>query len=256
MNKIIYTIIGGVIACLFAACEAEHPGYLFSSEAAYPIDSLVVLTPASQQQTLAAMQEIKKNFEKTEEGKILFQKKTELQTQLANLQVQSNELQEKMWDLEDAAYDAEDAGNFDEADLLWEEREKVRQQKKAIDNTAWGIKYEQIPEIEEQIEAAIGNIESEIVLMQRRLDKNVAYTSSVIDKIKGTAPLIYSIAEIKVPDEGDADKFTDYVSVMGGGRFIVEWDENIPVGRYIISLYIENEGWKDLLPEAFTIIVK
>lgn len=256
MNKLVIIIILGITGLMFTACEEEHPGYLFSSEAAYPIDSLIVLTPASQQQTLKTMQETKTNFEKTEEGKALFQKKTELQTQLADLQDQSDELRDKIWDLEDAAYDAEDAGNFDEADRLWEEREEVRQQKKPIDNAIWSIRYEQIPEIEDQITAAIGNIESEIVLIQRRLEKKTAYTTSIIDKVKGTAPLIYSIAGIKALDEGDADRFADYVSVMGGGRFIITWDENIPVGRYIISLYVENEGWKNLLPEVFTIIVK
>ena len=49
MKKLIIAIILGTV---LMACEQEQVGYLFSSEAAYPIDSLVVLNAGTLQQTI------------------------------------------------------------------------------------------------------------------------------------------------------------------------------------------------------------
>lgn len=255
MNRIIFTILSGISILIFTACEKEHPGYLFSNEAAYPIDSLVVYTPASQKNMIAEMKATKENFDNTEEGIALNRKKAELNELLRNLQEQYDSLRNEMWDIDDLMYEAEEREDWDEYDRLEAEYNKVRQQWKAVENLKWDVQYQQLPEIDEQIQSAIGNIESEIVLLQRRLENHVAYTTSVIDKIQGTAPLIYTIAGTRA-EQGDADRFAPYLSVMGGGRIIVEWDEHIPVGRYVISLYVENEGWKDLLADVYTIIVK
>lgn len=255
MKKIIFILLGGVMALLFAACEKENPGYLFTSEASYPIDSLVVQTPARQQAVIDEMNNTIANYENSEAGKVLGDQKKALQKTADEQKAIYDDLRDERDDLMDASDDAYDAGDYDESDRLYDLAIAKDEEVKAARKEYYAT-LDLIDEIDEQIEAAIGNIETEVVQLQRRLVNGVAYSSSVIDQLQGTAPLIYSIANIEAKGQGNVEKFTPYLSVIGGGRFIVEWDENIPVGRYVISLYVENEGWKNLLPAIFTIIVE
>ena len=265
MNKIIFTIVWGCLVGLFVACEEENPGYLFSDQAAYPEDSLVVLTPASLKQSIADMKKAKEDFQSTEEGRKLYEQITELETRKdAEMFILYGEDREPYsyndgleLTLDDLSWNLNYGDDYlpikDEAYFAYEAVKTVFD---SISGIVWDIDYMYIPDIEEQIKSNIGNIDTEIVLFQRRLDNKVAYTSSSIDQLQGTAPLIYSIAAVKAEGEGDAEKFADYLSVMGSGRFLISWDDDIPVGRYVISLYVENEGWKNLLADVFTVIVK
>lgn len=254
MNKPIFKILPAVVLWIFTACEAEHSGYLFSSEAAYPIDSLVVQSPATQQHIIAEMEAAKENFEATEEGQELYRQKEKFLETIDSLNTVIDNLIEELYAIEDQLYELDP--DSDEYAELEREYYRLDAEIRNPEGQVHDIREIYIKDIDKQIAQAIGNIESELVLMRRRLDNHVAYSSSGIDKMDGTAPLIYTIAGIKVEGKGDAGKFSDYVSVMGSGRFLIGWDENIPLGRYVISLYVENEGWKDLLPDVFTVVVE
>lgn len=88
-----------------------------------------------------------------------------------------------------------------------------------------------------------------------RIDKKYNWISYPIDGIVGTQPMYMSIASVKEENGGDVQKFLEEVKVRGNGTFDVPFDNQIPEGKYIITLKVENEGYSALLPDIFTIWV-
>lgn len=252
MKKLIIAIILGTV---LMACEQEQVGYLFSSEAAYPIDSLVVLNAGTLQQTIDGMKEAKDNFEQTEEGKVLYGKIGMFEERADSLQGEETKVRDQRDELTWYIEDYEDVLPEATLDSLWDLVSELDALRKEIRNQKWDVQ-DVVDELKKDVEAAIGSIEQDLAVLQRLKDNHATYSTSVIEGIKGTEPLIYSIAEIKVIGQGDAGKFAPYLSVMGGGRIVVDWDDKIPPGRYLLSLYVENEGWKYVLKDKYTIIVK
>lgn len=252
MKKLIIAIL---IGAGLMSCEQEHVGYLLSSEAAYPVDSLVVYNAVTLEQTITKMQDDMEHFQQTEEGKILYEKIAACQFKYDSLMAEAKELKKKRTELDDYIWENEDKLPAEEVERLYELYDSMGSMIQDLEGQA-RVPFDQIKLLEEEIEAAIGTISQDLADLQSLQKNHATYTTSPIDGIKGTEPLIYTIAEIKVIGEGDAGKFAPYLSVMGGGRIVISWDDKIPVGRYLISLYVENEGWKDLLEDKFTIIVK
>lgn len=237
------------------SCEQEHVGYMLSDEASYPIDSLVVYNAVTLEQTIVKMQDDIEHFQQTEEGKILYAKIDAQQFTYDSLMTEVKEWKKKRTDLDDYIGANEDILPEKTVDSLYDLYDSMGPVIQGLERQA-REPLEQIRLLEEEVEAVIGTIGRELADLQSLQKNHATYTTSPIDGVKGTEPLIYTIAEIKVIGEGDAVKFAPYLSAMGGGRIVVSWDDQIPVGRYLISLYVENEGWKNLLKDAFTIIVK
>ena len=57
-------------------------------------------------------------------------------------------------------------------------------------------------------------------------------------------------------DEGDIEKLSTYLSVRGNGMLQIPVKNDIPAGRYKISLTFTNEGRSQDVNDCFTIIVK
>ena len=88
-----------------------------------------------------------------------------------------------------------------------------------------------------------------------RVLRDIPWVSSAIEGIEGTPPILVSIKSITT-DEGDIEKLSTYLSVRGNGMLQIPVKNDIPAGRYKISLTFTNEGRSQDVNDCFTIIVK
>lgn len=88
-----------------------------------------------------------------------------------------------------------------------------------------------------------------------RVKNNQPWTGSQIEGIEGSAPIWLKVKSAQT-DTGDATKLLECVTVRGNGIIEVPLENDIPVGRYLISLTVWNEGWSKDINDCFTIIVK
>ena len=85
---------------------------------------------------------------------------------------------------------------------------------------------------------------------------DIPWTSVPLEGYDGTQPIYMSVKSIVAEQGGDAEKMKEYLSVRGNGILSVPVINDVPVGRYKISLKIENEGYSRDVNNCFTIIVK
>ena len=88
-----------------------------------------------------------------------------------------------------------------------------------------------------------------------RVKYDMPWVGTAIEGIEGSAPIRCIIKSI-VSDNGDAEKLAKCISVRGDGTISVPVKNDIPLGRYKISLNFTNEGWSKDVDDCFTIIVK
>lgn len=84
---------------------------------------------------------------------------------------------------------------------------------------------------------------------------SIPWTSTPIEGVDGTAPIYISIKDVTSRD-GDAASMKAVLTVKGDGMLSVPCHHDIPVGRYLVSLTISNEGYSRDVDDCFTIIVK
>lgn len=90
-----------------------------------------------------------------------------------------------------------------------------------------------------------------------RHKQNIPWVSTSIEGIDGTQPILISIKDIRaLVGSATFDEIKQYVSVRGDGTFTIPLNHNIPVGRYLVSLAVSNEGYTKYIDDCFTIIVK
>lgn len=82
------------------------------------------------------------------------------------------------------------------------------------------------------------------------------WVSPAIQGILGTNPMMLTIHEVKTEGGGDVAAFLKYTTLRGNGQFDVDFENEIPVGKYIITIKVENEGYTSILKDIFTIEVK
>lgn len=81
------------------------------------------------------------------------------------------------------------------------------------------------------------------------------WTTATIEGVLGTEPITYSIANVTAEDGGDADVFKSELVMYGGGRMQLPFDCKAPKGKYRVSILVENEGYSNIVENAFTFIV-
>lgn len=91
---------------------------------------------------------------------------------------------------------------------------------------------------------------------ENRIKFNIPWVSLPIEGIEGTAPILFSINDVKSNGNVDMEQFLSDVDVRGNGIFEVSLNHKIPSGRYLISLKVKNEGYTKLIPDVFTIIIE
>ncbi|WP_292271289.1 hypothetical protein [Butyricimonas sp.] len=88
-----------------------------------------------------------------------------------------------------------------------------------------------------------------------RVYNNQPWTGTSIEGVQGTQPIFARIKSIKSSD-GDINKLQDCIQVYGNGVIEIPVINNVPKGRYLVSLTFWNEGWSKDVDDCFTIIVK
>lgn len=81
------------------------------------------------------------------------------------------------------------------------------------------------------------------------------WTSTPVEGVEGTKPIYVTIKSITT-DTGDAKVMREHLTVMGDGSFLLPVYNDVPKGRYQISLNFANEGYSKDVDRIFTIIVK
>lgn len=253
MDKI-KIIVGLLLGWLsFAACEGPTVGYMITEEVSYPIDTIRVMCYSRLEQEILVLEDKKLNYDQTEEGKVL----AGLKAELAKLEEEYDYLSFQMDSLLEKVYDAEYAEDWDEADRLEDLRQEKRTERKEL-----GYKLDDLDDVIEEHEKVkaetVGNIDLELVLTQRRIDDTIPWTSSPIEGVLGTEPLIYSIENVRGEDAGKAELFSRYLTIIGGGRLILNWSktEQLPVGVFKVSIRVTNEGYSRTFDNVMTYIVE
>ena len=86
----------------------------------------------------------------------------------------------------------------------------------------------------------------------RRIQFRIPWQSTAMEGVQGTSPVRYSIRGIGNEHAESLSQFRMY----GKGIIELPYDHTVPVGRYVIDLRIENEGYMHDLDSVFTVIVK
>ena len=88
-----------------------------------------------------------------------------------------------------------------------------------------------------------------------RVTYGMPWTSTPIEGIEGSNPIWCQVKSI-TSEGGDADKLAACISVRGNGVLSVPVENDVPRGRYSISLNFWNEGRSKDVNNCFTIIVR
>lgn len=90
-----------------------------------------------------------------------------------------------------------------------------------------------------------------------RIQNEADWVSTRIQGILGTAPLIFSILDVQTESEGaDADAMKAVCRINGGGMFSIPLKNDIPIGKYVMSIKISNDGNVHECRNIFNIIVE
>lgn len=84
---------------------------------------------------------------------------------------------------------------------------------------------------------------------------NAPWVSPKCQGVDGTAPVLFEVVDVTSAD-GDANLFKSLLNIRGGGRMEFPLQAAVPVGRYIVTVRVSNEGYSHIIPEVFTFIVE
>lgn len=74
--------------------------------------------------------------------------------------------------------------------------------------------------------------------------------------VEGSRPLTIEIASVKTKGEkADAELLKKYTTIYGEGIFSIPFENEIPLGEYLVSLKVSNISGSQIVEDCFTIIV-
>lgn len=82
------------------------------------------------------------------------------------------------------------------------------------------------------------------------------WVTNQIQGVIGTAPIQYSLYDVKASDGGDAEMLKKELKVRGGGIMEVPFVPESPNGRYTISLWVEAGEYSAVIEDAFTFVIR
>lgn len=89
-----------------------------------------------------------------------------------------------------------------------------------------------------------------------RIENDAPWLTNPIQGIIGTQPMSFSIVDVKGASEQIKTLVKEKVIVDGAGRIWVPLDAGLPVGEYILSLKVQNEGQTRYLNDIFRLIIE
>ncbi|MEG2790201.1 MAG: hypothetical protein RSA98_01245 [Odoribacter sp.] len=78
------------------------------------------------------------------------------------------------------------------------------------------------------------------------------WVSPKLQGVIGTGPLLYEIEEVKATEGGNAELFRHLLRIRGGGRMEFPLVSDITAGHYTVSVRVYNEGYSEIIKDAFT----
>lgn len=94
-----------------------------------------------------------------------------------------------------------------------------------------------------------------------RAQNNAPWTSFPIQGVMGTSPINYKIADVKCEEGGNADVFKkeiDKQTIRLQGSILQIFQSavsTLPIGKYILTITVFNEGHQKTLPDIITVSV-
>ena len=90
-----------------------------------------------------------------------------------------------------------------------------------------------------------------------RIKNDAPWRALTLQGFLGTPPIMFSIENVTSPNGQEAaDLFKKELSILGGGSLLYKLRGEAPLGRYVISVRLTNEGYSKVVPDAFTFIVE
>ena len=85
-----------------------------------------------------------------------------------------------------------------------------------------------------------------------RTANNSPWVTNVIQGVMGTQPINYEIAEVKASEGGNAEAFKAELKIRGAGLMEVPLYPEAPIGKYVVSIRIYNEGYSHIVNDVYT----
>lgn len=253
MKRIIYLL---VLSCpfLISSCEDLEVGYLVTDTAGYTIDSLYLYDVEKKLEELTPIWD-----QFMDEAGPLMEEKAEWEKKRDEILAARDAVDDEMSEVEQALKLATDPtiiqelkNRLDELDMLaydlymeWDDADyEVWMLNQNIEDLASDMGIENSTAFKNQI-----------AKLQNRIKYDIPWVTSPMEMVLGTQPMVYSIADVKNENPENAKLFWESLTIMGGGRMYVAYDVKAPVGRYVVSVRIENEGQTRVLNDVFTFIL-
>lgn len=256
MRKVTYLLMWGFLF-LFTGCHDITVGYLFSDEAVYPVNKMEIYNIPGKITELQGMLDrfneeaapLKAEYDRL--NAILTEKTTELETYNKTI-ISPIEDSLKLASISES--------KKQELELRLEQvrpvYEAMRVERDAAEQAAWNAQQAVNNKATSIGLASPVLVEKQITELNNRKFYGAPWTTSVIQGVLGTEPLMYDVAGVKNEKAENAEKFRKYLTAIGGGRLNVDQDVDVPAGEYIVSVRVSNEGRSKVLEDAFTFIVK
>lgn len=249
MKKILYLLIVGC-SIFFCSCEDVEVGYLETDVAGYSVDTLYLYNIEARLEELQATWDVlyeaggqyyddaiwwKEEYDRRLQARYDFEDNVLYPLEDAYKADPTPELKEQL----DAAYD-----RLDELDAA---------RKEARNN--WYDAEDEFIAIAEDMGLDYEDLLENIGKHENIIQYKIPWMTLPIEGVLGTEPMSYSITEVKNENPENARLFRESLSIIGGGRMYVAQDVEAPVGTYVVSISIKNEGQFTILEDVFTFIV-
>lgn len=258
MKHILWMTIWTV--CLLG-CEQKEVGYLITDEAAYPVNRMEIYNINTK---ITELQQLQADFnevaapvrERYDRLNADYKAKQEEFDHFVRYEVQT--VQDSISFILDKELDADQIEQLKQRleEVLYPERDRL--------NELVNIAQLAMQKVEREIEdlctqmgiASVVELDEEIAELERRIKYHIPWSTSTIEGVLGTEPLVYEIVSIhNDAHPEDAAKFLPYTGMMGGGRIYVTQDLDVSAGEYVLTIRVSNEGWSKVLENAFTFVV-
>lgn len=253
MKRIIYLL---VLSCpfLISSCEDLEVGYLVTDTAGYTIDSLHLFDVEKRLEDLTVTWD-----QFMDEAGPLMEEKAVWEKKRDEILVERDKVDDEMREVEQAIKLATDPtiiqGLENRLDELYDLEYELYMEWDDADYEVWMLNRS-IEEIANDmgIESSTA-FKNQIAKFQNRIKYDIPWVTSPMEKVLGTQPMVFSIADVKNENPENAKLFWESLTIMGGGRMYVDYDVKAPAGRYVVSVRIENEGQTRVLNDVFTFIL-
>lgn len=249
MKRILYLLIVGC-SIFFSSCEDVEVGYLETDVAGYSVDTLYLYNIE------ARLEELKASWDLLyEAGGQYYEESLWWQEEYARrLQARYDFEDEVLYPLEDA-YDANPTPELEEQlDAAYDRYDELEAARREARNN-WYDADDEFIAIAESMGLDYEDLLENIGKHENIIQYKIPWMTLPIEGVLGTEPMTYSISSVYNENPENARLFQESLSIIGGGRMYVSQDVEAPVGTYVVSIAIKNEGQSVVLENVFTFIV-